>query len=105
MNMHEITVGYGMTETSPMITTSFDDSLERRVSTVGRVHPHVEIKIVDAEGRVVPRGTPGELCTRGYSVICAAIGAIPTRPLNQSIWHAGCIPAILPRWTRMAIAE
>jgi fatty-acyl-CoA synthase len=55
MNMHEITVGYGMTETSPMITqTSFDDSLERRVSTVGRVHPHVEIKIVDAEGRVVP---------------------------------------------------
>jgi fatty-acyl-CoA synthase len=49
--------------------TSYDDTLERRVGTVGRVHPHVEIKIVDGEGRVVPPGTPGELCTRGYSVM------------------------------------
>jgi len=70
MNMSEVTIAYGMTETSPVSTqTSFDDPLERRVSTVGRVHPHVEIKIVDTEGRIVPVGTPGELCTRGYSVM------------------------------------
>jgi fatty-acyl-CoA synthase len=70
MHMSEVTIAYGMTETSPVSTqTSFDDSLDRRVSTVGRVHPHVEIKIVDAEGRIVPPGAPGELCTRGYSVM------------------------------------
>jgi fatty-acyl-CoA synthase len=70
MNMREVTIAYGMTETSPVSTqTAYDDSLERRVSTVGRVHPHVEIKIVDAEGRIVPPGTPGEFCTRGYSVM------------------------------------
>jgi len=70
MNMREVTIAYGMTETSPVSTqTSCDDPLERRVGTVGRVHPHVEIKIVDADGRVVPPGTPGELCTRGYSVM------------------------------------
>ncbi len=70
MNLSEMTIGYGMTETSPVSTqTARDDPLERRVSTVGRVHPHVEVKIVDAEGRVVPRGTPGEFCTRGYSVM------------------------------------
>ena len=70
MNMDEVTIAYGMTETSPVSTqTSYDDTLERRVGTVGRVHPHVEIKIVDGEGRVVPPGTPGELCTRGYSVM------------------------------------
>ena len=65
-----MTIGYGMTETSPVSTqTALDDPLERRVSTVGRVHPHVEVKIIDTEGRVVPRGTPGEFCTRGYSVM------------------------------------
>jgi fatty-acyl-CoA synthase len=70
MNMHEITIGYGMTETSPLSTqTACDDSLERRVGTVGRVHPHVEIKIVDADGAIVPRGSAGEFCTRGYSVM------------------------------------
>ncbi|HEU5020126.1 MAG TPA: AMP-binding protein [Pseudolabrys sp.] len=70
MNMREVTIAYGMTETSPVSTqTSFDDTLDRRVSTVGRVHPHVEVKIVDGEGRIVPPGTPGELCTRGYSVM------------------------------------
>jgi len=70
MNMSEVTIAYGMTETSPVSTqTSFDDPLERRVSTVGRVHPHVEVKIVDMENRIVPVGTPGELCTRGYSVM------------------------------------
>jgi fatty-acyl-CoA synthase len=70
MNMREVTIAYGMTETSPVSTqTSCDDPLERRVSTVGRVHPHIEVKIVDSEGRIVPTGTPGELCTRGYSVM------------------------------------
>ncbi len=70
MHMSEVTIAYGMTETSPVSTqTSAEDPLERRVATVGRVHPHVEIKIVDAEGRIVPPGQPGELCTRGYSVM------------------------------------
>ena len=71
MHMPEMTICYGMTETSPVSTQSTtDDPLERRVSTVGRVHPHVEIKIVDpATGAVVPRGTTGELCSRGYMVM------------------------------------
>ncbi len=70
MHMSEVTIAYGMTETSPVSTqTSHDDPLERRVSTVGRIHPHVEIKIVDGDGRIVPPGTAGELCTRGYSVM------------------------------------
>ncbi len=71
MNMSEVTICYGMTETSPVSTqTGSDDDLERRVSTVGRVHPFVEVKIIDPEtGRLVPRGEPGELCTRGYSVM------------------------------------
>jgi fatty-acyl-CoA synthase len=70
MHMSEVTIAYGMTETSPVsFQSSTTDSIERRVSTVGRIHPHVEVKIVDAEGRIVPRGTPGELCTRGYSVM------------------------------------
>jgi len=70
MNLTEMTIGYGMTETSPVSTqTAIGDPLEKQVSTVGRVHPHVEVKIVDAEGRVVPRGVAGEFCTRGYSVM------------------------------------
>jgi fatty-acyl-CoA synthase len=70
MNMREITICYGMTETSPVsFQSAVDDPLERRVSTVGRIHPHLEVKIVDTEGRVVPRGQAGELCTRGYSVM------------------------------------
>jgi fatty-acyl-CoA synthase len=71
MHMPEMTIAYGMTETSPVSTqSSTDDPLEKRVSTVGRIHPHVEIKIVDpASGAVVPRGEAGELCTRGYSVM------------------------------------
>jgi fatty-acyl-CoA synthase len=70
MNLSEIVIGYGMTETSPASTvTTTDDPIERRVSTVGRAMPHVEIKIVDAEGRIVPRGTPGELLARGYLVM------------------------------------
>ena len=71
MHMTEVTICYGMTETSPVSTqTTADDDMDRRVSTVGRVHPHVEVKIVDPEtGLVVPRGVAGELCTRGYSVM------------------------------------
>jgi fatty-acyl-CoA synthase len=70
MHLSEIIIGYGMTETSPAsFVSSTDDPLERRVSTVGRVMPHVEAKVVDADGRIVPRGTPGELLTRGYLVM------------------------------------
>ncbi len=71
MGMAEVTICYGMTETSPVSTqTRADDSVDRRVSTVGRVHPHLEVKVVDPEtGLTVPRGTPGEFCTRGYSVM------------------------------------
>ena len=71
LGMREVTICYGMTETSPVSTqTRRGDDLERRVSTVGTVHPHVEVAIVDPEtGRAVPRGTAGELCTRGYSVM------------------------------------
>src|SRR6266567_2221013 len=71
MHMSEVTIAYGMTETSPVSAqTRADDDMDRRVSTVGRVHPHVEVKVIDPEtGQVVPRGTPGELCTRGYSVM------------------------------------
>jgi len=70
MHMSEVTICYGMTETSPVsFQSATTDPLERRVSTVGQVHPHVEVKIIDAEGNTVPRGTPGELCTHGYSVM------------------------------------
>jgi fatty-acyl-CoA synthase len=70
MHMSEITIAYGMTETSPVsFQSSRDDPLELRVSTVGTVQPHLEVKIVDRDGRVVPRGEAGELCTRGYSVM------------------------------------
>jgi fatty-acyl-CoA synthase len=71
MHMHQVAIGYGMTETSPLSTMSaLDDPLERRVGTVGRVTPHVEIKIVDpGSGAVVPRGTAGEFCARGYCVM------------------------------------
>ena len=70
MHMPEVTICYGMTETSPVsFQSTTDDPLEKRVNSVGRVHPHVQIKIADEHGRAVPRGTPGELCTRGYSVM------------------------------------
>jgi fatty-acyl-CoA synthase len=70
MHMREVTIAYGMTETSPVsFQSSTDDPQEKRVTTVGRIHPHVEVKIVDAEGGVVPVGERGELCTRGYSVM------------------------------------
>lgn len=71
MNMAEVEICYGMTETSPVSTqTRADAPLDKRVSTVGQVHPHVEVKIIDpGSGKIVPRGEPGELCTRGYSVM------------------------------------
>jgi fatty-acyl-CoA synthase len=71
MNMTDVTICYGMTETSPVSTqTGADDPLERRVGTVGRVHPHVEVKIIDSgTGACLPRGHAGELCTRAYSVM------------------------------------
>ncbi|HKP43925.1 AMP-binding protein [Mycobacterium sp.] len=71
MNMAEVAIAYGMTETSPVsCQTLIDDDLERRTASIGRAHPHVEVKIVDPEtGDVVERGQPGEFCTRGYSVM------------------------------------
>jgi len=93
MGMTEVTICYGMTETSPVSTqTRKDDSLDRRVSTVGRVHPHLEVKIIDPEtGLTVPRGQPGELCTRGYSVMLGT-GSSRTRPQRRSTRRAGCTP-------------
>ena len=71
MNMAEVAICYGMTETSPVsCQTLIDDDLERRTATIGRAHPHLEIKIVDPDtGETVERGQPGEFCTRGYSVM------------------------------------
>ncbi len=70
MNMKEVTIAYGMTETSPVsFQSGVDDPLEKRVSTVGRIHPHVECKIVDIDGETVPVGVQGEIATRGYSVM------------------------------------
>jgi fatty-acyl-CoA synthase len=71
MHMAEVTICYGMTETSPVsFQTATDDPVDKRVSTVGRVHPHVEAKVIDPDnGRIMPRGQPGELCTRGYLVM------------------------------------
>jgi fatty-acyl-CoA synthase len=70
MHFNELTIIFGMTETTPIcLQTARDDPMERRIGSVGRIHPHVEVKVVDAEGRIVPRGTPGEFLTRGYSVM------------------------------------
>jgi fatty-acyl-CoA synthase len=70
MHMSQVTICYGMTETSPVsFQSAVDDPIERRVGTVGRIHPHVEVKIIDEAGRIAPPGAPGELCTRGYSVM------------------------------------
>jgi fatty-acyl-CoA synthase len=70
MHMAGVTIAYGMTETSPVsFQSALDDPLERRVSSIGRVQPHLEVKIIDTEGRITPRGVPGQLCTRGYAVM------------------------------------
>ena len=70
MHMEEVTIAYGMTETSPVsFQSDTDDPLDKRVSTVGRIMPHVQVKVINEDGQVVPRGEKGELCTRGYSVM------------------------------------
>ena len=94
MGMTEVTICYGMTETSPVSTqTRVNDTLDRRVSTVGRVHPHLEVKIIEPDtGLTVPRGTPGELCTRGYSVMLGYWGQPDqaTEVVDQARWmHTG----------------
>jgi fatty-acyl-CoA synthase len=94
LHMPEVTICYGMTETSPVSTQSaWDDPLDKRVGTVGRVHPHVEVKIVDpATGALQPRGEPGELCTRGYSVMLGYWGnpEETARAIDSSRWmHTG----------------
>jgi fatty-acyl-CoA synthase len=98
MHQREITIAYGMTETSPVsFQSSTDDPLERRVSTVGRIHPHIEVKIVDADGRVVPPGTPGELLTRGYSVMRGYWGdeANTRAAIDEARWmHTGDLATI-----------
>ena len=101
--MAEVTIGYGMTETSPVSTqTRADDDMDRRVSTVGRVHPHVEVKVIDPEtGLVLPRGVPGELCTRGYSVMLGYWNE-PEQTADVIDAAAGCTPATSPSWTRPA---
>jgi fatty-acyl-CoA synthase len=88
MNMGEVTIAYGMTETSPVsFQSATDDPLEKRVSTVGRIHPHVQVKVIDEQGMVVPRGTSGELCTRGYSVMLGYWG--DEEQTDESIDAAG----------------
>jgi len=98
MNMGEVTIAYGMTETSPVsFQSAVDDPLDRRVSTVGRIHPHVEVKIVDLEGRIVKRGERGELCTRGYSVMLGYWdeAAKTAEVLDQNGWmHTGDLATI-----------
>jgi fatty-acyl-CoA synthase len=93
MHMQEITICYGMTETSPVSAqTQRDDPLDKRVGTVGQVHPHVEVKIVDPSGRVVRRGVSGELCTRGYSVMLGYWGdeAATRAAIDDARWmHTG----------------
>jgi fatty-acyl-CoA synthase len=98
MHMAEITIAYGMTETSPVsFQSSVDDPVELRVSTIGRVHPHLEVKIVDADGRIVPRGVKGELLTRGYSVMLGYWGdeAKTRETIDAARWlHTGDLAVI-----------
>ncbi len=93
MHMTDVTICYGMTETSPVSLQSLpDDPIDKRVATVGTVHPYVEIKIVDDAGRIVPRGTQGELLTRGYSVMRGYWGdeARTHEAIDESGWmHTG----------------
>jgi fatty-acyl-CoA synthase len=94
MHMPEVTICYGMTETSPVSTQSrTDDPLDKRVATVGQVHPHVEVKVIDpTTGRIVGRGATGELCTRGYSVMLGYWGDphATHEAIDQGRWmHTG----------------
>ncbi len=98
MNLGEITIAYGMTETSPVsFQSGTDDPLELRVATVGRIMPHVEVKIVDGDGRVVPPGVSGELLTRGYSVMQGYWGdqARTEEAIDKAGWmHTGDLATI-----------
>src|ERR1700682_440462 len=96
--MREITIAYGMTETSPVsFQSSTDDPIERRVSTIGRIQPHLEVKIVDGEGRIVAPGVTGELLTRGYSVMRGdwADEARTREAIDEARWmHTGDLAAL-----------
>jgi fatty-acyl-CoA synthase len=98
MHVHEVTIAYGMTETSPIsLQSRIEDSIERRVTTVGRIHPHVEVKIIDARGSLVPVGSTGELCTRGYSVMRGYWGedALTAEAIDPAGWmHSGDLAVI-----------
>jgi fatty-acyl-CoA synthase len=97
MHMDEVTIAYGMTETSPVsFQSATTDPLERRVTTVGRVQPHLEVKLVDVDGRIVPVGEKGELCTRGYSVMRGYWGdEARTREAVRDGWmHTGDLAVI-----------
>ena len=98
MNMTQVTIAYGMTETSPVsFQSATDDPLEKRVATVGRIHPHVQVKIVDENGHVVPRETSGELCTRGYSVMLGYWGEDDKtkKDIDRAGWmHTGDLAVI-----------
>jgi fatty-acyl-CoA synthase len=98
MHMTQVTIAYGMTETSPVsFQSSVNDTLERRVTTVGRVMPHLEVKIVDEHGRIVPRGSKGELLTRGYSVMLGYWGddARTREAIDAARWmHTGDLGTI-----------
>jgi fatty-acyl-CoA synthase len=102
MGIGEMAIAFGMTETSPVSTqVPINDTLEHRCETVGRVMPHVEIKIVDpGSGRIVPRGERGEFRAR-VTASCGAIGTTPSAPRRRSTTRAGCTPAISRRWTTM----
>ena len=101
--MDGVTICYGMTRPRrSRPRRAADDSLERRVGTVGRVGPHVEVKVVDPEtGLVVERGEPGELCTRGYSVMLGYWDE-PDMTAEAIDRAAGCTPATSRRWTTRA---
>ena len=105
MNMTEVAIAYGMTETSPAsCQTLIDDDLERRTASIGRAHPHVEIKIVDPDtGAIVERGQPGEFCTRGYSVMLG-YWRTTRRRARQSTPTAGCTPVTSRSCARTATA-
>ena len=98
MHMNEVTIAYGMTETSPVsFQSSTTDPVERRVSTVGRIQPHIEVKIVDTDGSIVPRGQAGELLTRGYSVMLGYWGdeAKTAEAIDKNGWmHTGDLATI-----------
>ncbi|MCF3946297.1 AMP-binding protein [Acidiphilium sp. AL] len=98
MHMNQLTICYGMTETSPVsFQSATDDTPERRVATVGRIHPHLEVKLIDTDGRIVERGERGEICTRGYSVMLGYWGqeAKTREAIDEAGWmHTGDLGVI-----------